>query len=278
MNETFSIEFKGPAIDAERASVHALSQSLSSLEGLIKKATSLIYGSGFVVKVRIAAGSQNGSFLVDIDRDVSESQRTAKFSFFPFIGGLFSLCKWAYGKELKVLEDGKDSEAVKIQNAIGCSSLFNRYVVTVYNNKRIKTQLSRLTQTLDSDGVDSICIFQDKAGQREEFKIDKEDRKYYCCEEGVVLTDNECEVILYVLASAINGSTFGWRFSEGEGGFEFNATVEDEDFLEGVKNRKITLVNGTTIRAVVRTVQRKNVRTITDRTVVEVKDVFDPAE
>ncbi len=278
MNETFSIEFKGPAIDAERASVHALFQSLSSLEGLIKKAASLIYGSSFLLEVKIAAGSQNGSFLVDIDKEDSESQGTAKFSFFPFIGELFSLSKWAYGKELMVLEDDKDSEAVKIQNTIGCSSLFNRYVVDIYNNKRIKTLLSRLTQTLDSDGVDRISFFQDKAGQREEFKIDKEDRKYYCCEEDVVLTDNECEVILYVLASAINGSTFGWRFSEGEGGFEFNATVEDEDFLEGVKNRKITLVNGTTIRAVVRTVQRKHGRTTTERSVVEVKDVFDPAE
>lgn len=277
MHETFSIEFKGQALDTGKASTHALSQSLSSLEGLIKKAAALIYGNDFAVEVSIAADSRNGVFILDIEDGVSKSCVT-KASIFSMIGGLFALCKWAYGKDVKLLEDDKESETVKIQNDIGSVSVFNRYVVNIYNNERAKSQLSRLTQTLDSDGVDSISLFKDKAGQREEFKINKEDRKYFSREEGVVLTDNESEVILYVLVGALNGSKFGWRFSEGEDGFEFNATVEDEDFLDGVKNRKITLVNGTTIRAVVRTVQRKNVRTVTDRTVVEVKDVFDPAD
>ncbi len=278
MNESFSIEFDGQALETHQIPATALAQSLLALDGLSKKAASVIYGSDVEVEIKVNAGFRPGSFIVDIVEEFIKTPVGATASLFTVLGGLVALCKWAYGKAVKVVEDDKESETVKVQNDIGSVSVFNRCVVNIYNNERAKSQLSRLTQTLDSDGVDSISLFKDEAGQREEFKINKEDRKYFSREEGVVLTDNESEVILYVLVGALNGSKFGWRFSEGEDGFEFNATVEDEDFLDGVKNRKITLVNGTTIRAVVRTVQRKNVRTITDRTVVEVKDVFDPAE
>lgn len=52
--------------------------------------------------------------------------------------------------------------------------------------------------------------------------------------------------------------------------------MEDEDFLAAVRDRKIVLENGTNIRAIVRTIQRKKVRTRTDRTIVEVKELFPP--
>lgn len=70
----------------------------------------------------------------------------------------------------------------------------------------------------------------------------------------------------------------GWRFSEGQDGIDFVASVEDEDFLGDVKSRKIKFENGTGIRAVLRTVQRKNIRTVTDRTIVEVKEVIPPSQ
>ena len=52
--------------------------------------------------------------------------------------------------------------------------------------------------------------------------------------------------------------------------------MEDEDFLAAIRDRKIVLENGTNIRAIVRTIQRKKVRTRTDRTIVEVKELFPP--
>lgn len=90
----------------------------------------------------------------------------------------------------------------------------------------------------------------------------------------MVLTDNEAELILNVVGPMMRGSGKGWRFSEGVNGIEFVADVGDEAFLEDVKSRKIAFENGTSIRAVVRTVQRKNMRIVTDRTIVEVREVI----
>ena len=104
----------------------------------------------------------------------------------------------------------------------------------------------------------------------------KQERRYFRQDDGLVLTDNESETMLEVVGPMLNGSPEGWRFSEGEDGIEFTANVEDETFLADVRERKIILVNGSTIRAIVRTVQRRKVRTRTERTIVEVKEVITP--
>lgn len=108
--------------------------------------------------------------------------------------------------------------------------------------------------------------------------INKQDREFFRYEEGMVLTDNESEVILEVVGPMLDGSSKGWRFSEGDDGVEFSASVEDDDFLGKVKSREIKFENGTAVRAIVRTVQRKNIRTVTERTIVEVLEVFSPPQ
>ena len=151
--------------------------------------------------------------------------------------------------------------------------IFNQCAVTVCNNTRTLDQLSRLTQTLDSDGVDSVKFVADNS---EPQVITRQDRVYFRQEEGLVLTDNEAESILEIVGPKLNGSPKDWTFSEGEDGIEVVADVEDEDFLAAIRDRKIVLENGTNIRAIVRTIQRKKVRTRTDRTIVEVKELFPP--
>lgn len=148
-------------------------------------------------------------------------------------------------------------------------------VVNIYNQGRTRTQLSRLTQTLDKEGAEFIRIYIDDSDQSPQV-ITKQDREFFRQEEGIVLTDNEAEVILDIISPMMNGSGKGWRFSEGEDGIEFTANVEDDEFLEKVKSRDIKFENGTAVRAIVRTVQRRSIRTVTDRTIVEVKEVLAP--
>ena len=76
----------------------------------------------------------------------------------------------------------------------------------------------------------------------------------------------------------MNGSGKGWRFSEGGVDNEFTANVEDDDFLSKVTSREVKFEHGTAIRAIVRTVQRKNIRTVTEKTIVEVKEVYAPSD
>lgn len=282
MNETFSIQFSGKAFDNYDIPASALAQSLLALDGLVKKTAEAVYGKNVEAEVKVKAGFKQGSFIVDliaacqdpvVATTVASSVAVIGGSVVDTIKGVIRLGKFALGKKVSSIASEKGDNKVKVVNELGDTNYFDHCVVNIYNQARIQSQLSRLTQTLDQEGAESIRIRKDENDQTEEV-VTKEDRKYFRHEEGIVLTDNEADVILEVVGPMTNGAGKGWKFSEGEDGVEFTANVEDEEFLSNVKSRKIKFENGTAIRAVVRTVQRRNIRTITDRTIVEVKEIF----
>ena len=188
---------------------------------------------------------------------VAGSAVTVVYGVVPMIKGVLKLGKFCFGKKIEASTEPDEHGDVKVVNQIGQVNYFNAAVINIYNQDRTRSQISRLTQTLDQAGADSIRISTGDDDQTPEV-INKQDREFFRYEEGMVLTDNESEVILEVVGPMLDGSSKGWRFSEGDDGVEFSASVEDDDFLGKVKSREIKFENGTAVRAIVRTVQRKN--------------------
>lgn len=283
MNETFSIQFSGEAFDNHDIPAAALAQSLLALDGLAKRVSEVVYGKESNTEIKVKAGFRKGSFIIDLVAQcqndptvtvgVTAGVTTVGLGVVAAIKGVIKAGKFLFGKKANVDPRAIKGDQIEVTNEIGQTNNFNINVINIYNQDRTQSQLSRLTQTLDQDGVDSISLYKDENDKESEV-ITKGDRKFFRHEEGIVLTDNEVEVILEVVGPMTNGANKGWKFSEGEDGIEFTANVEDEEFLNDVKSRKIKFENGTAIRAIVRTVQRKNIRTMTDRTIVEVKEVF----
>lgn len=296
MHETFSIHFFGTAFDHCEGddciiSPAALAQSLLALDGLAGRAAKALYGNDCEAEIEVRPGFRPGSFLVDIAAACKNdpSAAAAVLAAGPTAAGgvvhtlkaVIKLGKFAFGKKVEVDPGKVDGDAVSVTNAIGQTQTFGLTAASLHNLARTRSQLSRLTQTLDQEGVDSIRISRDDNDPTAEV-IEKRDRAYFRHEEGVVLTDNEADMILEIVGAMTNGSGKGWQFSEGCGGIEFHADVEDEDFLNRIKSGEIIFENGTAVRAIVRTVQHltnKTVtdRTVTDRTVVEVKELLPPS-
>lgn len=283
-SEQFSIEFNGKAFDEHEISASALAQSLLALDGLAQKIAETMYGKGVEAQIKVKAGFRRGSFIADLITYCTNNPKDAVFvsaAAVTVAGGVYAslksvirLGRFVFGGRANVKGKPDSNGRVTVINQAGSCKTFDISAVNVYNQGRTQIYLSRLTQTLDLEGSESI-VFHSGSGDDDEV-ITKEDRNIFRYEEGVVLTDNEGEVILEVVGLILNGSGKGWRFSEGQGGLEFVADIEDEKFLQAVKDRKITFVYGSSIRAIMRTVQRKNIRTVTDRTIVEVKEVFPP--
>lgn len=271
MQETFSIQFDGPAFERHEISASALAQSLLALDGLVRRSAEAAYGKDADVDVKVRGGFRPGSFVVDLLVEHSSSIGAVAGAV-TVLTGVITLDKWAFGRKVTPVQTAEDG--VRVENEAGQVAVFNQCVITVYNNARTREQLSRLTQTLDMDGAESIRLYGEDGEHAE--AVTRQERHYFRREDGLVLTDNEAESVLDVVGARLDGSPDGWTFSEGENGMEFSATVEDEDFLSAVRDRNILLVNGTSLRAIVRTVQRKKVRTRTERTIVEVKEVFPP--
>lgn len=284
MSETFSIQFTGKAFDNHDIPASALAQSLLALDGLAKRSAEVIYGKNSNTEIKVKAGFRQGSFIVDLVATCASDPEVAVATVaggvtigggvVATLKGILKLGKFTFGKKVETeTEPGADGQ-VKVTNQLGQVNYFNSTVVNIYNQDRTRSQISRLTQTLDKDGADSIRISTGDDDETAEV-IGKQDREFFRYEEGVVLTDNESEVILEIVGPMVNGSPKGWRFCEGgDGGIEFNANVEDADFLAKVKSREIKFENGTSVLAVVRTVQRNNIRTVTERTIVEILEIF----
>ena len=285
MNESFSIQFIGEAFGSNEISASALAQSLLALDGLAKKAAEVEYGKDSEAEIKVKAGFRKGSFIIDLiarcqsnpeaAANVGAAAVTIGAGVVGLIKSVFKLGKFSRGEKITAIP--KNETEVSVRNEIGETSTFNLKVVNIYNSSRVQSQLSRLTQTLDLDGAESIKIYTDNNDEQAE-TITKEERRFFRREDGIVLTDNEAEVILEIIGPMMDGSSKGWKFSEGTDGIDFFASVEDEDFLSKVKSRAIKFENGTAIRAILRTVQRKNIRTVTDRSIVEVKEVIPPSK
>lgn len=279
--EKFSIKFDGAAFESHEIPVSALAQSLLSLDSLSKSMVEAIYGKGTDIDVKVKGGFRPGSFVVDLfiqlrdDPSLTIATVAAGFTVVDGLKSLFGASKWSKGKCVEKIEELNDGRA-KVKNVSGDVNYYNNCVINVLNKSKTKSDLDRLTQTLDMEGADSIRIY-DSDNDEDAESISKEDRQYLRKEQGIVLTDNECDAVLEVVTPVLNGNMSGWRFSEGEGGVEFSARVEDEDFLSKVKAGEITFKNGTAIMASIRTVQRKNVRTITDRTIMVVREIIEPS-
>lgn len=275
VEEKFSIEFDGPAFERHEISASALAQSLLALDGLARRSAEAAYGKSAEIDVKVKGDFRPGSFIIDLlvqHGDVIASGAGAV----TILAGVISVGKWAFGKKIRLRDEQPEKNGdIHVENEAGDTATFNQCIINLYNNSRTSALLSRLTQTLDIEGAEHIKI----SGENIQPEIvTRHERRFFRQEEGLVLTDNESESVLEVVGPMLNGSPKGWRFSEGEDGIEFTANVEDEDFLSAVRERKYPLVNGTTILAVIRTVQRKNVRTRTDRVIVEVKEVFQPED
>lgn len=269
--EHFSISFEGQAIEQHKISASALAQSLLALDWLARSAAEAVYGRNAETDIQVKGEARPGAFSIDMTVRHDAPIAAGVTSAAAILGQVIALGKWTRGK--KVREVGIEETGASLSKTRSETPIFNQCAVTVCNNTCTLDQLSRLTQTLDNDGADSVKFVADMS---EPQVITRQDRVCFRQEEGLVLTDNEAERILEIVGPKLNGSPKDWTFSEGEDGIEFVADVEDEDFLAAVRDRKIVLENGTNIRAIVRTIQRKKVRTRTDRTIVEVKELFPP--
>lgn len=287
MKETFSIQFSGKAFDDYEIPATALAQSLLALDGLAKRSAEALYGNDSNPEIKVKAGFRQGSFIVDLIATCQEDPVvavgvaggvvTAGSGVVAILKGIIKLGKFCFGKKVETADEPDTQGMVTVVNQIGKVNQFNAAVINIYNQDRTRSQISRLTQTLDQAGAESIRISTGDDDDTAEV-IDKQDREFFRYEEGIVLTDNENEVILEVVSPMLDGSSKGWKFSEGDDGIEFTASVEDEAFLSKVKSREIKFENGTAVRAIVRTVQRKNIRTVTERSIEEVKEVYSPTE
>lgn len=245
--------------------------SPTELDRIAEPAKELLYGKDSFVILSFDSGKrQDDSYAIPIELSVgypdrpwgveSDEKRPEPKAedILAILKGVLRLGKFSFGRKVAESFESNELGQVKVMNSAGQVQFFDHVVVKLYNRYRL--HLSEFTAPMDQDGINSIriCTGDD---DKTAVVFDKKDRTYLRCEKGSILTENECELFLEIAAPKLNTSAEGWRFSEGKGGLEFTATIEDTDFLKKVHSGEIQFGFGAGMYAVVRTVQRKAERT-----------------
>lgn len=274
---------------------------VTGLDSLAEEAAELLFGKGSEVRLFVTDECHSDIQIKRIDmelscaclpervKSVAEESEAGVEDVLSTIIEVLRLGKFSSGRKAAVSFKLNERGQVKVTNSAGQIQYFDPIVVELYNRQLNRLSISTLTKCLDLEGVGSIRIF---TGDDDESAVvfDKKDRAFFRCDDGKVLTENESGVFLEIVAPMLNGAAEGWRFSEGQGGLEFTATVEDAEFLEKVRIRDIDFAYGVGVYAIVRTVQRKAERTdttnpteivsnigattVTERTIVKIVDYY----
>ena len=148
--EHFSISFEGQAIEQHKISASALAQSLLALDGLARRSAQAVYGRDAEIDIQVKGEAKPGAFSVDMavrhDAPIAAGVTSAA----AILGQVISLGKWARGKKVREVV-GIEETGASLSKTRSGTPIFNQCAVTVCNNTRTLDQLSRLTQTLDSD-------------------------------------------------------------------------------------------------------------------------------
>ncbi len=269
--EQFSLRLDGSSLNDHSISIKQITQSLNSLESILHKTADKLYGKKVKFVLKVKGGFQAGSFDVNLILDLIDTAKDAAYAVAPIQG-----CFDTFIEVLKLAKFLKGSEPanhqainnmIEVTNCKGDIKNFNNCTFNIYNTPNVVTNLDNLTSTLDDVGVDTLQFSNGLSNE----EIRKSDRPYFKQNQSKVIKSSETNLILEVITPKLNGDPKNWGFYDGS---DFNASIEDEDFLNDVKEGKITFKNGTQLDVLMRIVQRRGQRLITERTIIEVNDVI----
>ncbi|WP_282847213.1 hypothetical protein [Microbacterium oxydans] len=283
MDEQVLLKYNGPALDDHRMDVRDLAPALMGLADAIQAAGKILDASA---RVRLdVKATYEGSFEIDMLLGVLHEAGL-------FLGGGVATA-WANGisitdaikravmgaiaiaaritkhggkpVEREVIGDGTQ---IRIQYPDGSSFEADNMAWAVFSNGKVMTGLEKVVEPLREGAIDSLALTVD--GATETVRHDEREgfsSKY----REELLADSTTPMILELVD--VNFKTSVWRVSDGDA--TYSVDIEDADFLDAVEDGTIRFGNGDSLRADVRTIQRRvNVNLRSERTVVKVHEVI----
>ena len=272
--EDFSLTFEGAAVDDHTIPATVLADSIVALKALIDKAGSVVNGKQTQIELKVKSGFKAGSFISELVLEHVALVTGIGSSLVTIVTGAIVCRKWLKGKKI-VKQETVDQNNINVTREDGQTMTFNHSVIVMINNSRVSGQLDKFTRCLDNEGLDSIKIVNGR--DQQETKITKADREVFKQGEGATITDEELPLWLEVCAAQTDGSMRGWRFILSASGQSFTANIEDQVFLNEVKEGKHTFMNGTTMHAIVHFLQRRTDKLRSEYSITEVKEIRQPS-
>lgn len=280
--EHFVLRFAGEAVDEGRIDAKDLASSLLGMADLLRvvQAKDAELADEEPITLQVAA-TDDGSFdvqlilsaLGNIWEVVRNVLTTDDVTAVANLGALLALAREVVdqlrqngSKKVRKWEE-TDADTVLVTFTDGTTAAMGSRTFLVWEDRRAREAAQDLVQPLEREGVDLMEI-KPSFGAPPQVTVRKDEVSNFDVppQEAEHLDDEVDDTWLTLVNVGLTGGK-KWRFYDGER--EFNAQIEDADFLKAILDRIINFSSGDEARATVRRERYRTAKQIRSRYFVE---------
>lgn len=271
MTEKFHVVYDGSALDEHLMDVRDLAPAMMAINDLLIHANQELNGDKLNVQLKVKANFKAGSFGIEFIEHLTwvnqikdllsgdNATALANASGILSLIGMFSGTTFGLIQLYKKL---KGNRPFKVEESIEGAKVYyteteyvevDKGVLKLYRSKTIASDIEKMLEPLNKDGIDSFYVVKDFSKDVVEVFIDKTETeffKYQNVEDD--LNSDISETYLQIESLSFKEKN-KWKFSNGK--TIFHATISDEAFLHEVDCGKLRFGKGDLLKVKLKTTQ-----------------------
>lgn len=269
MAERFYVIYDGWALEHHLMDVRDLAPAMIAVNDLLSNANKALNGDKADLNLKVNASFRAGSFGMELHtvvhflsqiRDMFASDNASAISnawtileIVGFVGGagLIGLIRFLKGKKPTKIIDEDGRLKVYLNETEYYET--DGKVVKLYKNRTIVSDLNKMLEPLEKDGIDSFFVSRTGDKKDADLAIDESELTYFEYQEiENDLSENITETFVQIEAAVFKDNN-KWKFDNG--GSPINAAILDEEFLRKIDAGELRFGKGDLLKVKLKTIQ-----------------------
>ncbi len=269
MAERFYVIYDGWALEHHLMDVRDLAPAMIAVNDLLSNANKALNGDKADLNLKVNASFRAGSFGMELHtvvhflsqiRDMFASDNASAISnawtILEIVGfvsgaGLIGLIRFLKGKKPTKIIDEDGRLKVYLNETEYYET--DGKVVKLYKNRTIVSDLNKMLEPLEKDGIDSFFVSRTGDKKDADLAIDESELTYFEYQEiENDLSENITETFVQIEAAVFKDNN-KWKFDNG--GSPINAAILDEEFLRKIDAGELRFGKGDLLKVKLKTIQ-----------------------
>lgn len=269
MSQRFHIVYDGSALDTHVMDVRDLAPAMLAINDLLTNANKEINGDKLKVELKVKANFKQGSFGIEFIEHLHWVSQVKHLLLSDAVtaaanaSGLIGLIGLFGGGVIALYKKLKGEPPLKIEENLNGAKVFyseteymevSKEVLRLYRNKTIASDLKKMLEPLDKDGIDSFYVVKDDDKENVALFISSDEVPYFKFQD----TEDDLGENISISYLQIDSLTFReknkWKFAYGD--TTISASILDDLFLQNIDNGEIRFGKGDLLKVKLRTSQK----------------------
>lgn len=269
MAERFYVIYDGWALEHHLMDVRDLAPAMIAVNDLLSNVNKALNGDKADLNLKVNASFRAGSFGMELHtvvhflsqiRDMFASDNASAISnawtILEIVGfvsgaGLIGLIRFLKGKKPTKIIDEDGRLKVYLNETEYYET--DGKVVKLYKNRTIVSDLNKMLEPLEKDGIDSFFVSRTGDKKDADLAIDESELTYFEYQEiENDLSENITETFVQIEAAVFKDNN-KWKFDNG--GSPINAAILDEEFLRKIDAGELRFGKGDLLKVKLKTIQ-----------------------